>query len=305
MAALIPGRRKLLDLVSRAPDGVRQQILGTAYALMPSRVAGLLPVALVTLRDLPRIRHALVPPRERAAGPGGVCGLAGQAGVPELVEGYARGMHLFAHNGWLKWWSPPQRMTLFFDEARIEKTTRRLLRSGRFRITFDAAFAEVMRGCAAPRPGATPLTWITPRVQKLFAEAHRAGHAHSVEVWAGDELVGGLFGIACGRVFFTESQFHTARDASKVGFAVLNRHLQAWGFALNDGKHATPYLTASGFAEVPRRDFNALMDAYARKPAEADWRVDPKLLDDRWEPSQAAGVTRTEACAAIGLSASG
>jgi leucyl/phenylalanyl-tRNA--protein transferase len=281
-----PGRRELADLISRVPYSLRQQILGTAYALTPNRIAGLLPVALVTVRDLPRIGQALVPDRVRAFGPRGVCGLAGQLGVAELVEGYARGMYVFSHNGWLKWWSPPQRMILFFHEARIEKTTRRLLRSGRFRITFDEAFEAVVQGCAAPRAGATPLTWITPRLRKLFLEAHQAGHAHSVEVWAGDELVGGIFGIACGRVFFTESQFHTARDASKVGFAVLNRHLQAWGFVLNDGKDATGYLAACGFAEIPRAQFNTFMDQYAREPVRADWRADPALLDDQWQPSR-------------------
>jgi leucyl/phenylalanyl-tRNA---protein transferase len=194
--------------------------------------------------------------------------------------------------GPLKWWAPRHRMVLFFDQARIEKGTRRLLRQGKFTITFDRAFADVMGACAEPRPGGTPLTWITPRTRAVFEEAHELGHAHSVEVWQDDALVGGIFGLAVGRVFFTESQFHSVRDASKVGFAALNRHLQAWGFAFNDGQHPTRYLADCGMRPVTREEFSAMTHYHGWLPGPVGrWSVEQALLDDKWEPAQAHGVT--------------
>jgi leucyl/phenylalanyl-tRNA--protein transferase len=206
MALTLRRGQLLTDLIARTPYVVRQNLLGAAYVLMPRRLSGLLPLARVTLRDLPRIGEPLVPAVAQALdNPDGLCGLAGRIGVPELLEGYARGMFVMSHNGPLKWWAPRHRMVLFFDQGRIEKTTRRLLRTRPFRITFDRAFAEVMRACASPRASGVPLTWITPRVRALFEQAHEQGHAHSVEVWKEDALVGGIFGLAVGRVFFTES----------------------------------------------------------------------------------------------------
>lgn len=271
---------------------MRQNILGAAYLLVPRRLAGLLPLTAVTLRDLPHIRRALLPyPQDALDDPDGLCGLAGRIAVTDLLIGYSRGMFVMSHIGPLKWWAPRHRMVLFFDQARIEKTTRRLLRAKRFRITFDRAFAEVMRACASPRAGGTPLTWITPRVRALFERAHADGHAHSVEVWENDALVGGAYGLAAGHVFFTESQFHTVRDASKVGFAVLNRHLQSWGFVLNDGKHPTRYLADCGMKPITRAEFSALTASHGAGVRRAGiWNVEPGLLDDGWNPAQAEGV---------------
>src|SRR5438105_1703885 len=153
----------LIDLLARSPYPVRQSILGAAYLAVPRRLPGLLPLVAVTLRDLPRVRSALLPnPKTALAAPDGLCGLTGRIDVRELLIGYSRGMFVMSHIGPLKWWAPRHRMVLFFDQARIEKTTRRLLRTKRFRITFDRAFAQVMSACATPRAGGTPLTWITP-----------------------------------------------------------------------------------------------------------------------------------------------
>lgn len=281
--------------VAKWPYPMRQALLGTAYCLVPRRLPGLLPLIAATVRDalapntaLPLAKHAL-------SQPDGLCGLARPRDTDDLVEGYRRGMFVMSHIGPLKWWAPRNRMVLFFDQARVEKTVRRLLRNGRFRITFDHAFADVMRACATPRPGGTPLTWITPQIQKLFARAYADGYAHSVEVWDGDTLVGGAYGLAVGRVFFTESQFHTARDASKVGFAVLNRHLQAWGFACNDGKHPTRFLTDCGMLPVTRDEFSSITAAYGAQPGRVGrWETDPALLDDKWQPVDAPGMRLAE-----------
>ncbi|MGI9415018.1 MAG: hypothetical protein ACR2PM_15190, partial [Hyphomicrobiales bacterium] len=117
-----------------------------------------------------------------------------------------------------------------------------------------------------------------------------------VEVWNKDgELVGGLYGLALGRVFFTESQFFRARDASKVGFAVLNQHLQAWGFAINDGKNETPHLRQSGFTGIPRAEFERILMQHASTPVpDGRWQVDPDLDVTAWQPDQAGGLTTSD-----------
>jgi leucyl/phenylalanyl-tRNA--protein transferase len=295
-AVSVPSLRGLSGMLAVAPYGVRQAVLGSAYRLMPRRLPGLPQMIGVVLRDLPRIGEPILPdPFTALDNPDGLCCLTGNIGTADLIEGYRRGAFVMAHLGPLKWWASRYRMVLFFDQARVEKTTRRLLRSGRFRFTFDQAFTEVMQACAAPRPGGTPLTWITQRVQDLFEAAHRAGHAHSIEVWQDDVLVGGAYGLAVGGSFFTESQFHTVRDASKVGFSVLNRHLQAWGFVLNDGKHSTRYLANCGMTPVTRDEFSMMTMRFADAPTADDvWTVDPRLLDDRWEPAKADGLRRDD-----------
>jgi leucyl/phenylalanyl-tRNA--protein transferase len=295
MAALRSGE-PLIRLLAGMPYPLRQHALAAAYSMVPRRLPNLLPSLAVVLRDLPRTGRALLPDPARAmARPDGLCGLAGRLDVPALLEGYRRGMFVMSHTGPLKWWAPRHRMVLFFDEARVEKGTRRLLRNGRFTFTADAAFAEVMAACAAPREGYSGLTWITPKIRRLFERAHAAGFAHSLEVWQEGELVGGIYGLTVGDVFFTESQFHRARDASKVGFAVLNRHLQAWGFALNDGKHATRYLADSGMQPVTRAEFSALTMEHGAAPrAAGPWHLDPALLGDDWEPAAAPGRRRAE-----------
>jgi len=285
-------KQQIMSRIAAAPYPVRQGLLGMGYLLVPRRLPGLLPLVRTTLRDLPKISSGLLPgPEQALANPDGLCGLAGRIGVPDLLAGYAEGMFVMSHFGPLKWWRPCRRMVLFFDQARVEKTVKRLLRNKRFTVTFDRVFAEVVRACATPREGGTPLTWITPRIRTLFTKAHAAGHAHSVEVWEGDTLVGGAYGLAVGKVFYTESQFHNVRDASKVGFAVLNRHLQAWGFALNDGKHPTRYLADCGMVALSREEFEAINRVQARSEGRVGpWQVEESLAGDGWSPATDPGI---------------
>lgn len=288
-------RAAIAARLAQCPHPFRQSVLGAAYLLVPRRLPGLLPLMGVTLRDLISPASGIPDPGRALAHPDGLCGLARGVGVPELLAGYGRSMFVMSHIGPLKWWAPRHRMVLFFDQARVEKTTRRLLRNKRFRVTFDNAFVDVVRACAMPRPGATPLTWITPRVERLFAQAFEQGQAHSFEVWENGALVGGGFGLAVGRVFFTESQFHTARDASKVGFGVFNRHLQAWGFAVNDGQHPTRYLADCGMQPITREQLFSICAAYAAGPGRpGTWNVDEAMLDDKWQPAEAPGLRMSD-----------
>lgn len=265
-----------------AAERLRRIVLGIAWALKPPRTLGV-PAVLYTLA-----RHYLglglkpgeLPDPERALRcPDGLAGVCTDLGVEMLLAAYARGLFPFGHVGPMKWWAPSARMVLVPSEMHIEKTLRRKLRQRRFRVTFDEDFLGVVRGCAAPRSGRPHLTWLRPDVMRAHLALFAAGHAHSVEVWEADgRLAGGVYGVAVGRVFFTESQFARMRDASKVGFAVLNRHLQTWGFVLNDGKYETAHLRQLGFRLMPRRDFNAaLADACAGPGRPGRWQVDAAL----------------------------
>ena len=164
------------------------------------------------------------------------------------------------------------------------------MRRQEFRVTFDRDFDSVIRACAEPRPGRYHLTWIRPDIIEAFSEAHAVGLAHSVEVWdRAGALVGGAYGLAVGRVFFTESQFARMRDASKAGFAVLNCHLQRWGFRLNDGKHLNPHLAQLGFTLVPRSEFNALLATSCGEDGrDGRWAVDDSLDVAQWNPKAPA-----------------
>jgi leucyl/phenylalanyl-tRNA--protein transferase len=199
-------------------------------------------------------------------------------------------MFAFCHLGPPKWWSPEVRAVLRPEESHIESNLRRLIRKGKYRVTFDEDFAGVMRSCAAPREGRPPLTWVTPRVMRAFWALHRMGHAHSVEVWdEGGDLVGGLYGLAAGDVFFGESQFSFVRDASKIAVATLHCHLADWGFVLRDAKFSNSHLSSLGFHEMPREEFLAILRQHAWEAKRVGrWAVDPALNVADWRPAAAS-----------------
>jgi leucyl/phenylalanyl-tRNA--protein transferase len=149
------------------------------------------------------------------------------------------------------------------------------VRSDVFAVTVDTAFKAVIAGCAAPQPGRDD-TWINKRIRDLYIGLHEIGHAHSVEVWQDDDLVGGLYGVSLGRAFFGESMFHRARDASKVALVHLVARLLAGGFQLLDTQYVTEHLRSLGAVEISRRRYTSLLDKAIR--GEADFL---KLPADR------------------------
>ncbi len=270
-------------------ERLRQWFYGVAYALKPSRISAVPAVLALTARHalgLGSKRGVLPNPDSALRHPDGLAGICTDMSVTALRDAYARGLFPWSHIGPQKWWAPRERMALFIENFRVEKTIRRRLRQEEFSVTFDRDFAGVVQACAEPRPGRVRLTWIRPEMIEAYSKAFDAGLAHSVEVWnEAGELVGGAYGLSVGRVFFTELQFTRQRDASKVGFAVLNCHLQRWGYVLNDGKHLTGYLSQLGFSLVPRAAFNALLAKACQEPGrEGQWFVEPGLDVARWEP---------------------
>ena len=203
---------------------------------------------------------------------------------------YRQGLFPICHLGPMKWWSPPERAVIAPQELRLDRKTRRLLRQRKFFVTFDEDFAGVMEACAEPRPGKMPLTWITPKMMHAFWALHEAGYAHSVEVWDDDcHLVGGLYGLAIGGVFFAESRFAREDGASKVGVAVLHYHL--WGFGVRDAKWMSPHLASLGFRTVDRATFQTMLREHAWRPSKVGrWEVDETLNTSLWKP-QASQVT--------------
>jgi leucyl/phenylalanyl-tRNA--protein transferase len=267
----LPLRETLLDVAKR-------WVLGIAYALQPQRIASVPHVLLWTAMDL--LQGGTREPnqsrtRSRPDTFGGV--------VRDLTpESYLAALRLgffpWAHCGPLKWWTRSKRMVLFFPELHVSRKLRRLVTSGKYRVTFDTAFDEVVEACRAPRAyNWHTLTWITPRFASLFSKLHRKGHAHSFEVWNSDgELVGGGFGTAVGRIFIGESMFSLEPETSKLAAAVLYAHLETWGFALVDARDFTPVLAKAGYREISRAEYEALLEQHANEPDRlGPWSVEP------------------------------
>lgn len=276
----------------RAPSAALRLALALAYAAKPARLGHPIGYARLFVEKLFRPAKSVFArrPDEALTVPDGLVDLGGEMTPERLLAAYRRGIFPWCHMGPVKWWSPSKRAVLFLEESRIEKNLRRLIRQGKYRVSFDEAFREVMEGCAEPRAGSYALTWISPRFMDAYARLHELGHAHSVEVWDEEgNLAGGLYGVACNGVFFTESQFARKRDTSKIAFVVLNRHLQHWGYRLNDGKDMTGHLAALGMRDIPRAEFEGILreNESAGLPP-GPWRIDPELDVAGWKPEAAA-----------------
>lgn len=184
--------------------------------------------------------------------------------TPELLlRAYACGifpMSESADDPGLFWVEPEMRGVIPLDGFCVSSRLARTVRSDKFSVTIDRAFKRVMSECAAPKPDRED-TWINKRIRDLYGELHEMGHAHSVEVWQGDDLVGGLYGVSLGRAFFGESMFHHARDASKVALVHLVARLIAGGYGLLDTQYVTEHLLSFGAVEVPRDRYRVLLDA--------------------------------------------
>jgi leucyl/phenylalanyl-tRNA--protein transferase len=279
------------------PERIERCALGTAWAMHPKRIGNLPSLARLWATDLVRPEDGLPDP-ERTINRAGIAGIAHDISVPTLLRAYRSGLFALAHFGPLKWYSPDERCVLFFNEFHIAKSLRRLMRKGQYTVTFDRDFEGVIKACAGRREGKWHVTWITPRIMNAFAALLDAGHVHSFEVWNGSgTLVGGGYGVAIGRAFFTESQFSHESNTSKIGFTVLNWHLAKWGYSFNDGKWSTPTITEMGFRMIPRADFRLRLAAAAYGEGKAGpWQVetDLKTVAD-WQPGQpdAAPVARS------------
>ena len=190
-----------------------------------------------------------------------------------LLSAYQNGIFPWPNDSEsVRWWSPDPRFVLLPQELRCPDSLHKVMRKKGWRVTVDQAFETVMRECGkAPRPGQDG-TWITEDIIKAYSELHRQGYAHSVEVFWNDELVGGLYGVALGRLFHGESMFHTKTDASKVGFVALVQRLLACGFILIDCQIPTQHLASFGAFAIRRKQFLEIVaQAQNEKPSASPW----------------------------------
>ena len=170
----------------------------------------------------------------------------------------------------LAWFCPDPRTVLIPADLHIPRRLKRKIRSGRFRVTSDQSFEAVVSACSGPRLIEGELetgTWITSEVESVYAELHRKGIAHSIEVWQEDVLVGGLYGIAVGSIFCGESMFHRVSDASRVALCVLVQHLQSWGFSILDVQQSTPHCSVLGAVDISRTTYLDLLETGLEVPA--------------------------------------
>ncbi|MGV8863473.1 MAG: leucyl/phenylalanyl-tRNA--protein transferase [Pseudomonas sp.] len=212
------------------------------------------------------------PPLEKAMRePNGLLAAGGDLSADRLIQAYRHGCFPWFQEGQpILWWSPDPRTVLFPEELHISRSLSKILRQNRYQVTFDRDFMAVIQACAAPRDYADG-TWITDSMQSAYLELHRRGYAHSVEVWEQDTLVGGLYGLAIGQLFFGESMFSRADNASKVGFATLVERLKAWGFVLIDCQMPTEHLHSFGARAITRTTFADYLRQHLDQPNIADW----------------------------------
>jgi leucyl/phenylalanyl-tRNA---protein transferase len=210
---------------------------------------------------------------EALAEPDGLLAAGGDLTPERLLIAYRSGIFPWFSDGQpILWWAPDPRSILYPKRLKISRSLRKTLKREPFRLTVDRAFESVIRACAAPR-GNQAGTWITDSMIEAYGTLHRHGHAHSIECWATNELVGGLYGVAIGRVFFGESMFSRTTDASKVAIVTLSRQLSQWGYQLIDCQVHNPHLASLGAETIPREDFNVMLtNLCADPPSASAWR---------------------------------
>ncbi|MGB5177226.1 MAG: leucyl/phenylalanyl-tRNA--protein transferase [Gammaproteobacteria bacterium] len=211
--------------------------------------------------------------------PDGLLAVGGALSTEWLLHAYRRGIFPWYGPGQpILWWAPDPRLVLYPERLHVSRSLARVIRKGIYTVTLDTAFNEVVAACASPRPGQSG-TWITPEMHEAYVRFHHEGYAHSAECWHEGQLVGGLYGVAIGGIFFGESMFARATDASKVAFVALVRQLARWGFRLIDCQVHTDHLASLGAVAIPRRVFTAILERECHTPgAVRHWMLDEDIL---------------------------
>ncbi|MBU0594972.1 MAG: leucyl/phenylalanyl-tRNA--protein transferase [Gammaproteobacteria bacterium] len=219
------------------------------------------------------------PPVTRALQePNGLLAAGGALSPQTLVEAYRHGIFPWFNPGEpILWWSPDPRMVLFPAELKVSRSLRKTLKNRAFEVRVDTAFLAVMKNCAAPRDGQSG-TWISEEMIAAYSQLHEMGLAHSVETWRDGELIGGLYGIALGKMFYGESMFSHASDASKIAFVHLVRQLELWDFGMIDCQMKTSHLASLGAREIPRAVFVQRLGLLIELPhVPGRWQFDDDL----------------------------
>lgn len=217
--------------------------------------------------EFPNIHEALEEPN-------GLLAYGGDLSSTRLLKAYSLGIFPWYTEGEpILWWSPSPRAVIFPHEIKISKSLNQSFHNRGYQLTFDKAFSQVIQSCAKPMPGREE-TWITTDMQKAYLQLSHESHAHSIEVWLDNELVGGLYGVAIGQVFFGESMFSLKRDASKVALVYLCQKLNDWGYQLVDCQVESKHLTSLGAKLISRENFqNELKKWTHLLPTPSSWSL--------------------------------
>lgn len=215
-------------------------------------------------------------PRHALADPNGLLAFGGDLSPRRLLAAYERGIFPWFNPGEpILWWSPDPRCVFDTAALKANRSLRRAVAGKDWRVSVDEAFVRVMRACAAPRPGQHG-TWIGPAIVEAYAALHAQGHAHSVEVWEGAALVGGVYGVSVGRLFCGESMFSAHSGGSKLALVALAALLREWEVPLLDAQVSNPHLLGLGAREMPREAFLGQVRQLSALPLEpAHWRRTP------------------------------
>lgn len=228
---------------------------------------------------LPGSDEAFPPVESALRDPNGLLAAGGDLRPARLLQAYAQGIFpWFSPGEPILWWSPDPRMVFSTDAMHVPKRLARWLRRCDWRISADRDFTGVMRACAAPRDGQSG-TWITRSMLQAYTRLHELGHAHSVEVYAGDDCVGGIYGVAIGRMFYGESMFSRADNGSKVALLALAHCLRDWQWPLIDAQVTSAHLRTLGAIELPRSAFRRRIAGLVEQPGRiGSWRAEFESL---------------------------
>lgn len=226
-----------------------------------------------------RLSEELIFPHPEQADASGLLAVGGDLSAARILFAYTIGVFpWYNHDEPILWWSPEPRFVLEPERFHCSRSLRKTLRQERYRVSFDTAFEDVLFGCAStPRHGQKG-TWLGPAMRDAYSELFQLGYAHSVEVWSGSDLVGGLYGLALGRCFFGESMFSWQRDASKVALARLVEHLLGLDFTLIDCQMPTEHLASLGGVGLARETYLARLVAAGIEPGKIP---DPPVFEVR------------------------
>ncbi|MCK4493563.1 MAG: leucyl/phenylalanyl-tRNA--protein transferase [Methylococcales bacterium] len=206
--------------------------------------------------------------------PDGLLAVGGCLSVERLINAYQKGIFPWYNpDEPILWWSPDPRLIITPNHLKISRSLAKVIRQQRFEISVDRAFFEVINACSTTREKAEG-TWISQEMIQAYQQLHEQGFAHSVEAWSQGQLIGGLYGVAIGQVFFGESMFHTQTNASKVVFVHLIQQLQQWGYQLIDCQVHSDHLVSLGAYEIDRNDFIAQLNRYCpHAPKPSAWKT--------------------------------
>lgn len=196
--------------------------------------------------------------------PEGLLAAGGQLSTDWLLAAYQKGIFpWFSEGDPILWWSPSPRTIIHINQLHISKSLRKTLNKKDFEVSINTAFSEVIDACAEPRPQqGQEETWISHDINQAYQQLHHLGYAHSVEVWRGKELIGGLYGVALGRVFFGESMFSFQPNGSKIALSYLVEHLKQWHYSFIDCQVHNDHLASMGAVQVPREVFEVLLNKH-------------------------------------------